>query len=139
MELHLFIACFILFLLSFGVAARLFLRRVADIKKGDTDPRYYKTYDIEAEIPRQTRLLDRHYLNLFESPILFYAIIALILAMDLAHISLVVLAYVYVGVRLIHSYIHLTKNKVWPRAITFVSSFFVLLALWTNTLILVLF
>ena len=126
-----------MFLLTFCVAIAMFIRRTRDVKQGTTDPRYFKTYDLETKIPTISKQLSRHYINLFESPVLFYAIIALILAMDLDHPHFAILAYAYVAARLVHSSIHLTHNKLWPRIISFFVSFAILGALWVRALIIV--
>lgn len=138
MEKHLFIACFMMFLLSLAVLATMFTRRMRDVRLGKTDPRYFKTYDLDTRIPAPTVQAVRNYINLFESPVLFYAVIGLVLAMGLAHSHLVVLAYTYVAIRVVHSVVHLTRNKLLPRMITFGLSMLVLLLIWTRTLLLVL-
>ncbi len=138
MEKHLFISCFIMFLLSFSVLTTMFFKRLRDMRLGATDPKYFKTYDLETNIPTKTAQMVRNYTNLFETPILFYAIIALILALGLQHLHLVYLAYAYAGSRVLHSIVHLTRNKLYPRMITFQLSVLLLLLLWSKTLVLVL-
>ncbi len=137
MQIHLFLACLIMFLLTMSVLLTLFIRRMADIRGGVTSIKYFKTYDVEAHVPIQTRQLERNYENLFETPLLFYAVMGLILALGFDHLHLVVLAYAYVGLRVCHSLVHITSNKLIPRMTTFFLSLFVLLLLWVRTLLLV--
>lgn len=137
MEKHLFISCFIMFMLSISILTIMFFKRLRDMRVGVTDPKYFKTYDLATTIPTRTAQTVRNYSNLFETPILFYAIIALILALDLQHLHLVYLAYAYAGSRVLHSIVHLTTNKLYPRMITFMSSVFILFLLWSRTLLLI--
>ena len=132
MEKNLFLACFLMFGLHAAVLVILFVKRVRDVRSKTTDPRYYKTYDLEANVPVVTRQLSRNYVNLFEAPVLFYAIIALILALGLQNAYFVPLAYAYVACRVVHSLIHTTVNKVYPRLAAFMASWVVLAALWIN-------
>ena len=130
MEIHLFFACFIMFGLHMVVLLLLFINRVNNVRAGITDPKYFKTYDIQAQIPRFTKQLARNYSNQFEAPTLFYAVIAMVLAMGLSHIHLVILAYAYVGMRVLHSLTHITSNKIYPRMVLFLLSAFTLTLLW---------
>jgi len=138
MEKHLFISCFAMFAMYIFVLMRMFIARVRDVRTGKIDLRYYKTYSTDAQVPVKTLQLCRNYANQLESPMLFYAVIALVLAMDLTHISLVVLAYVYVGARFLHMVIHTSNNRLYPRMFAFMISILVLAALWVRTLLLVL-
>lgn len=127
-----------MFGLHVSVLLTLFIRRVQDVRTRKTDARYFKTYDLDTEIPVITRQLSRNYINLFESPVLFYAIIALVLAMGLEHPHFPYLAYGYVGCRVLHSAIHITHNKIYPRMLVFLISWLVLGTLWAKALFLVL-
>ena len=134
---HFFLACFLLFALSIGVLLLMFFSRLKDMRAGVTNPKYFKTYDLETQVPSHTRQMVRNYANLFETPVLFYAIIGLILSMGLEHTHLVVLAYAYPLTRCVHSLVHLTSNKLYPRMITFWTSIAVLSCLWLRALVLV--
>jgi len=135
MEMHLFIACFIQFALTIVVLTIMFFTRIGDVKAGITDARFFKTYDFATEIPNKTKQLNRNVTNQFETPVLFFAVVALILAMGLAHQHLVVLAYAWVFLRVLHTFVHLTSNKLPYRMTTFILSLALLIALWVRTLI----
>ena len=138
MEVHLFIACFVMFGLHICVLTLLFVNRVKNVRTGVTDPKFFKTYDIEAKVPNFTKQLSRNYINQFESPTLFYAIIAIILSMELAHPHLAVAAYAFAGTRIIHTLIHITANKIYPRIFFFMLSSLILIFMWVRALMLAL-
>ncbi len=138
MVLHLFIACFLMFCLHLIVMLTLFITRVNAVRAKQLDPRYFKTYDLDTPIPVITRQLSRNYINLFESPVLFYAIILLILSLNLEHEHFTFLAYAYVATRFLHSGIHITINKLYPRMFLFFISWVLLATLWLKALLLML-
>ena len=116
-------------LLTFIVLIRMFRSRVRAVKAGDADAGYYKTYQ-EGKEPRETAALSRHLVNLFESPTLFYAacIAGMVTGQNAA--LLIVLAWVYVAMRIVHAYIHTGNNSLPPRIKVYFSSWLVLLAMW---------
>ena len=77
-----------------------------------------------------TRAAD-NYRNLFEAPVLFY--VALLAAFATGAVSplVVSLAWAYVALRYLHSYIHCTYNRVMHRVYAFFAGNIVLWALWS--------
>jgi len=73
-----------------------------------------------------------NYSNLFESPVLFYAAILLTLILMVQDTILVMLAWTYVTTRYVHSFIHITYNRVMHRFSVFIFSSFVLFAIWVR-------
>jgi hypothetical protein len=81
-------------------------------------------------VPPDVSLPNRNYMNLLELPTLFYAVcLALLVLGKVASIDYT-LAWVYVGLRGMHSLIHLTYNHVIHRLLVFASSNVVLSVLW---------
>jgi hypothetical protein len=81
-------------------------------------------------VPEDVAVVNRNLMNLLEMPILFYVVsIALYVTHHVGQGALV-LAWVYVGLRLLHSWEHLTTNHVLRRLTAFALSNFVLVALW---------
>ena len=116
-------------ILTFTVLIKMFRSRVAAVKAGKASAGYYKTYQ-EGSEPRETAQLSRHLVNMFESPTLFYvACIAGMMVGENINI-LVVLAWVYVILRMVHAYIHTGSNKLTPRIRAYFSSWLVILAMW---------
>ena len=120
---------FALFLLTMLVVARLATLRFAAVRGGKVDPRFYKIYRGEGE-PETVAVVSRHVSNLSEMPTLFYAGTAIAFASGLAGNSLIALGWAYVGLRLIHSFVHLGPNKVLWRFRVFALSWLTLLGFW---------
>ncbi len=72
--------------------------------------------------------------NLFEMPVLFFAIVPLLMATQQAGIAQVLLAWIFVGLRAIHSWHHL-RGRIRPRFRTYIASVAVLAAMWIGFLI----
>jgi hypothetical protein len=68
--------------------------------------------------------------NLFEFPVLFYVALVVAAIVQRTEILFLILAWLYVGLRIGHSIVHLTFNKVPVRFVFFFASNLVLLALW---------
>ena len=117
-------------LLTAVVLTRMVLGRFAAVRRGEVDGRFYKTYQgVEGE-PRKAAQRTRHFVNLFESPVLFYA--GCITAMVAGQGSgvIVLLAWAYVILRVAHAFVHLGSNKIPPRMAMYGASWIVLLAIW---------
>ena len=71
-----------------------------------------------------------HFRNLFEVPVLFYALCGFLAITRLTTWLLLACAWGYVVLRAAHTYIHLTRNKVVRRFQTFVASTIVLYVMW---------
>ena len=71
-----------------------------------------------------------HFRNLFEVPVLFYALCGFLAITKLTTVFLLACAWGYVVLRAAHTYIHLTHNKVVRRFQTFVASTIVLYVMW---------
>ncbi len=109
--------------------ARLGYLRFVAVKKGHVDPRFFSLYRGYEE-PEKLAAYSRHVVNLFETPVLFYVLIITAYVTGQNGDVVVGLAWAYVGIRLIHSYIHLTSNIVPVRFNLFISSMVVLGVLW---------
>jgi len=120
---------FAMVILTTATLGRLFAGRLAAVRAGTADARYFKTYQEGGE-PAATAQLSRNFTNLFEAPTLFYA--ACLAAMIASPPSNVVLAlaWVYVASRAVHTWIHTTSNTLNHRIAAYFCSWAVLLALW---------
>jgi hypothetical protein len=81
-------------------------------------------------VPPAVSIPNRNYMNLLELPTLFYVACLLIFVTAAASAWAIALAWVYVGLRIVHSLIHLSYNNVLHRGSAFAASNGVLLALW---------
>lgn len=94
------------------------------------DGRYFRLYQ-GYEVPADLRKLERHFSNLFEVPVLFFAFCLSAMVLHYSGTLLQLLAWIYVGLRYLHAVIHLTYNHVYHRFFAFVSSTILLFVMWT--------
>lgn len=71
-----------------------------------------------------------NFKHLFEMPVMFYFLCALAVATQASSFDLAALAWIYVGLRYLHSYIQCGKNQVMPRFYVFVASSVTLFVMW---------
>jgi hypothetical protein len=81
-------------------------------------------------VPTDVTVINRNLMNLLEMPVLFYVACIAFYATGHVEPGALGLAWTYVGLRLVHSAIHLTSNRVMHRLIAFALSNIVLVALW---------
>jgi hypothetical protein len=77
-----------------------------------------------------TRAAD-NYKNLFEMPVLFYLLCALLYMTQQVSVGTLIAAWAYVGLRYLHSFIHVGYNKVMDRFKVFLASAVLLFGMWT--------
>ena len=82
------------------------------------------------EVPLTMRLRNRNLVNLLEMPVLFYVVCLALYVTRQADSLAVWLAWLFVGLRVAHSLVHITYNRVTHRLLVFALSNFTLLALW---------
>jgi hypothetical protein len=80
-------------------------------------------------IPPEVRWKADNYSHLMEQPTLFYAVALTLALVDQGGGLSAALAWIYVGLRIVHSLIQATVNAVMARFAVFVASSVVLLAL----------
>lgn len=81
-------------------------------------------------VPGHVALPNRNYMNLLEFPVLFYVICLMNYAAHSVDRTVLLLAWCFVGIRFIHSLIHLTINIVGLRAIIFGLGTLPVTAMW---------
>ena len=112
----------------------LFYFRSKAILEGKVDPHYLEKHGAESAPPIVVRLT-HNLSNLFEFPILFLVICVLLAILQKVDEQYILLAWGYVGVRYIHSTIHITYNKVLHRLSVHFVSDMVLIAIWFRLLL----
>ena len=128
-SLDLIYPMFVMVLLTFSVVVALFRNRVRAVSEGKVSPFFYKTYQGESE-PESSLKLSQHFVNLFETPVLFYVACLAAMIVGLDSIIFIVLAWVFVLLRGIHAYVHLGSNKLKKRIAAYFTSWIVLLLMW---------
>ena len=78
--------------------------------------------DVEADMPAKVNWISHNYTHLMEQPTIFYAVIAiLVLAGDSSNLNYI-LAWTYVGLRIVHSLWQILSNVLAIRVVLFSSS-----------------
>ena len=118
-----------LVLLTAIVWVRLYVDRIGEIRQRRINPQSLATSASAGQALQRVQASD-NFKNLFEVPVLFYALCALLASAQNVSAFFVVGAWVYVALRYIHSFIHLTYNRVMHRFTVYVLSTVVLFMLW---------
>jgi hypothetical protein len=120
---------FAMFALVAIVLLRMRRMRFAAVRSGEVSIKYYRAYQ-EGDEPEALRVVSRHFVNLFEMPVLFY--VGVIMTYIAQHVTawMVLLAWAYVALRYLHSWVHLGSNDVRMRVTVYFASAAVLLLLW---------
>lgn len=83
-----------------------------------------------ARVPGEVSIPNRAWMNLLEAPVLFYVGCIVVFAIGKVDQTIIAVAWAYVGLRIVHSLIHVTYNNVFHRLVAFALSNFVLIAMW---------
>jgi len=112
--------------LTFAVWLRMFVVRIGQMKRERIHPQKVATSAQAAALLTDSRAAD-NFRNLFELPVLFYA--AVIVAAQTGQVTpvMLALAWAFVLLRIVHSAIQCSYNKVMHRFYSYVASG---LALW---------
>ncbi len=105
------------------------IRRFRAIFKGQIHVDDF-TLGESSKVPDFVALANRNYMSLLELPVLFYLVCTLFYLINGVNSSVVALAWAYVALRIIHSIIHVSYNKVMHRFLAFATGNVVLLTLW---------
>jgi len=118
--------------LTFIVMLIMYRKRVAEMKLKRIHPQRIRTRSKSKALLTDSESAADNFSNLFELPILFYTAILLTLILMVQDSILVILAWAFVISRYLHSYVHVSYNRVMHRFSVFVFSSFVLLAYWVR-------
>lgn len=102
--------------------------RVGALKRGEVRVREIALR--EASWPKRPTQIANAFHNQLELPLLFYVLTVLALSTRHADLLFVLLAWLFVLLRLAHAYVHVTSNYVSHRFGVFVAGVVVLLAMW---------
>ncbi|MBQ0934274.1 MAPEG family protein [Ideonella paludis] len=126
---HLMLSCLVLVGLAFAVGSRMLFCRVREMRSKRVHPQAAATRAQMSERLQDTQAAD-NFQNLFETPVLFYALCAMAMAQQRMPDWLVAGAWAYVSLRVVHTLIHCTYNRVMHRLAAFLASFVLLVILW---------
>jgi hypothetical protein len=120
---------FAMILLTFGVAGYMLKLRVAAVKSGTVKLSAFCLNNPDSMPPKLLQAA-RNYSNLFEVPVLFYAAGVLSISLGMDSTPIVILGWLFVVSRLVHSWIHLTTNNVIRRMQAFMVGNICVLLIW---------
>ena len=115
--------------LTAAVWVRLYVDRIGEMRERRIHPQRLASSEQARTTLVKTGASD-NFRNLFELPVLFYALCLCLAVSGLGSLSFVVAAWVYVALRAAHSLIHVTYNQVWHRFIVYAASSLWLFGTW---------
>ena len=118
-----------LVLLTSIVLIVLFRSRVRMVREGLAPVSYFRVFQGSPE-PEFAAKPGRHFANLFEAPTLFYVACLTAMVAGVTGTAVVALAWGYVAMRYLHTYIHLGSNRVRHRMRAYFASWLFLVILW---------
>ena len=119
---------FVLVLLTFVLGFWAAYLRVQAVRSGEVKPR-----DIalrEPNWPPHVLKIANAFHNQLELPLLFYVLTILAWITKQADLLFVVLAWIFVVLRLLHAAVHVTSNHLGKRAMLFIAGAAVLAVMW---------
>ena len=119
---------FVQVLLTFAVMIGMMVTRTGALQSGTT-----RLEDIamrEPNWPRQAALYGNSFSNQFELPVLFYVLTILAMMTKHADLLFVLLAWVFVALRILQALVHVTSNNVRFRGGYYGAAALVLLIMW---------
>jgi hypothetical protein len=119
---------FVQVVLTFALFSWMAYHRVTVIRRREVHPR-----DIALRQPnwpaRVTQIANAAH-NQLETPVLFYVLTILAIITRHADLLFVVLAWIFVVLRLAHAYVHVTTNRLARRGAVFGLCLLVLMLMW---------
>ena len=105
--------------------------RFSSVRKGEVSANYYKLMsgDTAPEIVTKTT---RSFNNQFEIPVLFYVACTLYISQGIEDFIGLASAWLFVVLRYVHAYVHLTYNHIIHRMSAFWLAFICVMVLWIN-------
>lgn len=115
--------------LTFGIGLWFGAIRFRAVRTGDINPAYY-ILNRGAKLPEYYLKVNNNYNNLFEIPLLFYVVSVLIYVTNKTDFIFLILSWMFVATRYLHSYIHTTYNNLTHRRNAFLSGIVILMFEW---------
>jgi len=115
--------------LTIAVWLRMYATRIGEMRRERIHPQAVATSAQMAARLSDTRAAD-NFRNLFELPVLFYLALVVAAMTSQTDVMVLVLAWLFVALRVLHSWIHCTYNKVMHRFQAYLAGGVALWALW---------
>ena len=124
-----FLPALAMVVLTLAVWLRMYVTRIGQMKRERIHPQSVATSAQAAARLTDSRAAD-NFRNLFELPVLFYLAIVVAAQAGLVNTTLLALAWLFVALRVAHSWIQCTYNKVMHRFYVYCAGGFALWLLW---------
>ena len=115
--------------LTFVVWLRMYVSRIGQMKRERIHPQSVATSAQATARLTDSRAAD-NFRNLFELPVLFYLAVVVAAQAGLVTTTVLALAWLFVALRVAHSWIQCTYNKVMHRFYVYCAGGFALWLLW---------
>mgnify|MGYP000689977438 CR=1 FL=1 len=110
----------------------MYATRIPAMSKAKVDPDSLvrdPDVSLDHKLPPEVQWKAHNYNHLHEQPTVFYAVCLTLVLLGYGDGMNALLAWIYVGLRVIHSFVQVTANKVLVRFVLFLLSSLVLIAL----------
>jgi hypothetical protein len=134
MEKLLIVMLFLQVLLTSGVMVLMGRRRFAAARNREFHYNAFRTMDL-AGANEGVITASRNFDNQFQMPMLFFFAVLLILQQQQADLVYVCIAGLFVAMRGLHAFVHVTSNHVRARFNLFLASCVVLWVLWLRLVV----
>ena len=115
--------------LTFAVWCRMYVTRIGQMKRERIHPQAVAT-SAQAAAKLTDSCAADNFRNLFELPVLFYVALVVAALTQQVNVATIGLAWLFVLLRVVHSAIHCTYNKVMHRFYAYVAGGMALWLLW---------
>jgi hypothetical protein len=111
------------------VAGMMYRARIGEIRSRELDPQSLESSRLAAATLENVAAAD-NFRNLFEVPVLFFAVCLALAVTELVTPAQVALAWLFVALRAAHTAIHLSYNRVMHRFVVYAAGLFCVLVMW---------
>lgn len=113
--------------LIYIVYGLVFLRRMEAVKSGQASTRDFK---LPLKEPEVSVTVIRNLINLYELPVLFYAVCISLYVVNGSSFLAVIVAWLFVAARVAHTVVHVTSNRLRLRQPIFTIGYLLNGILW---------
>jgi hypothetical protein len=130
-QTQIFLPCVALVALTAIVWVRLYVERIGEMRSRRIQPQSISTSGESAHALQHVKASD-NFSNLFEVPVIFYALCIGLAVTQSVTPWLVYGAWAFVALRVVHSFVHITYNRVMHRFYAHAASTALLFMMWAS-------